>query len=176
MTDVMNRILVLGSPGAGKSTFSRRLGGVLEVPVIHLDGHFWKPGWEKPEREAWIETQRELLESSEEWIMDGNYGSTIDVRFREADTVILLDFSKYLCLFRVLKRRIQHRNSSRPDMAEGCPEKMDLEFIRHIWNYPHDELVPIERQLENSEEKTVVRLGSGEEIDAFLDEMREISE
>jgi adenylate kinase family enzyme len=106
----MNRILVLGSPGAGKSTFSRRLGIVLGFPVIHLDAHFWKPGWEKPERKAWIETQRELIASSESWIMDGNYGSTIEVRLREADTVILLDIPRRVCLSRVFRRRLLYRN------------------------------------------------------------------
>lgn len=172
---VMTRILVLGSPGAGKSTFSRRLAAVLGIPVIHLDAHFWKPGWEKPEREAWIETQRELIESSESWIMDGNYGSTIDVRLRAANTVILLDVPRYICLHRVLKRWLRYRNSSRPDMAEGCTEKVDLEFLRYIRNFPHDELAPIERRLAFYE-KTVIRLGSAEEIDAFLDEVGEISQ
>lgn len=175
MNGTINRILVLGSPGAGKSTFSRRLGAVLEIPVIHLDAHFWEPGWEKPEREAWIETQRELIDSSEEWIMDGNYGSTVEVRLRAAETVILLGFSKYRCLYRLLKRRIQYRNRSRPDMAEGCPEKVDIEFLRYIWNFPQDELAPIERRLAFYE-KPVAQLRSVEETEAFLDSASDLSQ
>ncbi|MCH7659648.1 MAG: AAA family ATPase [Euryarchaeota archaeon] len=172
----MNRILVLGSPGAGKSTFSRRLGIVLGFPVIHLDAHFWKPGWEKPERKAWIETQRELIASSESWIMDGNYGSTIEVRLREADTVILLDIPRRVCLSRVFRRRLLYRNESRPDMAEGCPEKVDVEFLRYIWSFPSEKLAPLERRLDHlDDEMSVVRLSSDDEIEAFLDSASDLS-
>lgn len=173
----MNRILVLGSPGAGKSTFSRRLGIALGFPVIHLDAHFWEPGWEIPEREAWVETQRELIDSSDSWIMDGNYGSTIDVRLRAADTVIVLDCSTYICLYRVLKRWLQYRDRSRPDMAEGCPEKVDVEFLRYIWSFPSEKLAPIERRLDRlDDEKIVVRLSANDEIEEFIESASALSQ
>jgi adenylate kinase family enzyme len=170
----MSRILVLGSPDAGKSTFSRRLGAILGISVIHLDAYFWEPEWEKPEREDWTETQRELIGSSDEWIMDGNYGSTIEVRLGAADVVIILDIPRRTCLYRVLKRRLRCRNRSRPDMAEGCAEKVSLEFLRYIWNFRHDKLAPIERRL-NIDEKTAIRLDSTREIEAFLDGASDLS-
>ena len=83
----MRKISIIGSGGAGKSTFAKRLSSILEVPVYHLDSMFWKPGWVETEREEWADLQRSVCEKSE-WILDGNYGGTIDVRLRTSDTVI----------------------------------------------------------------------------------------
>lgn len=168
----MERILMLGPPGAGKSTFAKRLGDRLNVPVIHLDAEFWEPGWEMPPREEWIETQRELIRSSDRWIMDGNYDRTLEVRLSAADAVILLDVPRWKSLFRIARRRVQYDGASRPDMAEGCPEKADLEFLRYAWTFASEELPEIERKIRrHGSETTVVRLRSSnsEELDAFLE-------
>jgi adenylate kinase family enzyme len=85
----MQRIAVVGSGGAGKSTFARQLGERTAIPVIHLDRHFWKPECVETPRHEWREVQRGLL-AGETWIVDGNYGATFDVRFSRADTVIVL--------------------------------------------------------------------------------------
>jgi adenylate kinase family enzyme len=72
----------------------------------------------------------------DEWIIDGNYSRTLDIRLRRADAAIMLDFSRALCLYRAVKRALLYRGAARPDMAPGCPEKLDPEFVRFIWDYP----------------------------------------
>ena len=131
----MKRILIIGSGGAGKSTFARELGAILGLPVIHLDQVYWKPGWEKPSKSEWARTVERLV-AQHEWIMDGNFGGTLPQRIKRADAIILLDISRWVCLWRVAKRAIKYRGRHRPDMPPGCQERFDLEFIRWIWSYP----------------------------------------
>jgi adenylate kinase family enzyme len=88
----MNRVLVVGNAGAGKSTFARRLGGTLGLPVIHLDSYFWQPGWQIPETSAW-RAQLIALASSPAWVMDGNYFNTFDIRLPRADSLVWLDYT-----------------------------------------------------------------------------------
>lgn len=96
----MERIAVVGSGGAGKSTFSSALGERLDLPVVHLDEHFWKPGWVETPRADWRTRQEELFDS-DSWIADGNYGGTLDVRLLRADTVIIFAFSRLTCVLGV---------------------------------------------------------------------------
>lgn len=134
----MKKILIIGSGGAGKSVFARQLGAILNIPVFHLDAYFWKPHWNPTPREEWIEILVDLMQK-DQWILDGNYQSTLEMRFQKADTIFFLDFSRFFCLWRVLKRHVLYRNQSRPDMGEGCPEKIDSEFLRWIWNFPKNQ-------------------------------------
>lgn len=83
----MRRIAVIGCGGAGKTTLSRELGEILKLPVYHLDSFFWNPGWVPTPPEEWRRIQEELV-SRDEWIMDGDYGGTLDIRFGRADTII----------------------------------------------------------------------------------------
>ncbi|GAA0228492.1 hypothetical protein ACFFQF_12565 [Haladaptatus pallidirubidus] len=160
--------MVLGSPGAGKTTFAKRLGRALDRPVTHLDARFWEPGWEKPNRDDWEETHRNLIERPK-WILDGNYGSTIDTRIDAADTVIFLSVPRYVCLYRILERWFRNRGGTRADMAEGCEEKVDTEFLRYVWNFPAEKIPAMERKFERTGEDTaVIRLHSNAEWDAFL--------
>jgi len=140
----MRRILVIGSGGAGKSRLARELGKALGLPVIHLDAHYWKPGWVETPRREWDKTVAELLRR-DAWVMDGNYGATFATRLKAADTVIFLNYSRWLCLWRGLKRQFLRQ---RVDVIPGCHEKMDAEFIRWIWNYPRKGRPRIMRMLQ----------------------------
>lgn len=131
------RILIVGSSGAGKSTLSRQLAKQWDLPVVHLDALFWQPGWNPAPRPEFIEKVKVELAKSE-WIMDGNYDSSIELREQYADLIIFLDFSNVLCVYRACKRAWKYRGETRPDMGEGCPEKMDWEFVRWIWRFPKD--------------------------------------
>lgn len=166
----MKRILVIGSGGAGKSTFSTTLGVLLGLPVIHLDQAYWKPGWEKPSKEEWAATIDALV-AQDEWIMDGNFGGTLPQRIKRADAIILLDVSRWICLWRVARRAVKYRGRHRPDMAPGCQERFDLEFIKWIWRYP-TQSKPAKLALLSATgpDQRVVILRSNAEIKRFLDE------
>lgn len=167
----MQRIAVIGSPGAGKSTLSRKLGDALGLPVHHLDRLFWRPGWVETPRPDWVALQEELVRQ-DRWIIDGNYGGTLQIRLSRATAVVFLDYPPLVCLWGALKRRIVHRRGGRPDMAEGCPEAVDLQFLRFIWNFPKDGRVRVEAKLAAlPEEIPVYRLRSRGEAEAFLDSL-----
>ena len=130
----MERILIIGCGGAGKSTLARQLGEKTGLPVVHLDQLFWHPGWvESTKDEIDAKIQEELGKS--QWIMDGNYNRTLQLRLQKCDTVIYLDFSRFACLFGVLKRVLTTYGTVRSDMAEGCPERFDLDFLKWVWNF-----------------------------------------
>ncbi|NOZ09142.1 MAG: AAA family ATPase [FCB group bacterium] len=129
------RILILGNAGSGKSTLARSLGQATGIDVIHLDARYWHAGWEPTPREKWKQTVEALAKRSS-WIMDGNYPSTLDIRIKRAETIIYLDCPRRICYWRIMKRLLKYRISDRPDMAPGCPEKIDWEFILWIWNFP----------------------------------------
>lgn len=143
------RILVLGSPGAGKSTLAAKLGRILELPVVHLDRLFWTPGWVARDRPAF----RALIERALDrprWVIDGNYSATLPLRLERADAAVHLDFPRIPCLLGALRRILAHHGATRPDMAPGCPERFDLEFLRYIWDFPRDNAPRVARALETS--------------------------
>lgn len=168
----MKRILVIGSGGAGKSTFARELGAILDLPVIHLDQAYWKPGWETPSKKEWARKVDSLI-AQHEWIMDGNFGGTLPQRMKRADAVILLDISRWICLWRVLQRYVKYRGRHRPEMTPGCHERFDKEFVKWIWNYPSKSRPAKLALLESTPpDQRVVILNSNREISLFLDETR----
>jgi adenylate kinase family enzyme len=109
------RVVVTGLAGAGKSTFSLALGARTGLPVIHLDLHFWQPGWVAPSDAEWRQVQREVL-AGDAWIADGNYGETLDLRLELADSLVVLDLPWWRCSARALRRGVRM-----PDqLPAGC--------------------------------------------------------
>ena len=112
------RVLVTGMGGSGKSTFSRALSAKTGLPVIHLDVHYWKPGWVEPTDDEWRERQRTLL-AGEAWIADGNYVQTLDLRLERAETVVFLDTPWWICAGRAFARGLRKPVGQMP---EGCDD------------------------------------------------------
>ncbi|MHA2140363.1 MAG: DNA topology modulation protein [Candidatus Thorarchaeota archaeon] len=169
----MKRVLVLGPSGSGKSTFAEILADLLEIPCIHLDTHYWKPNWVETPQEEWFEIVAKLI-SQDSWVMDGNYSSTLDMRIKRADTAVFLDAPRRVSFWRVFKRRLLHRGQVRPELAPGCYEKIDLDFIKWIWNYPKRSRPVIDRILsENADSKTIIVLKNAEEASEFLTRIKD---
>lgn len=172
----MRRVLVIGSGGAGKSTLAARLGRLLGIEVNHLDKFFWKPGWIESPRDEWEKTVTELI-NRESWIMDGNYSGTLELRLQRCDTIVFLDMPRLVCLWRVVKRNLRYRRGGRPDMAEGCWEKLDYEFVSWIWNYSRRSRPKVVRLIrEHSPGKRVVWLRSNADVEQFLSDLRKESD
>ena len=163
----MKRVVVIGSGGSGKSTFSTELGRATGLPVIHLDREYWRPGWEETPKDEWNVRVAELL-AGESWIMDGNFGGTRETRMQAADTIIFLDLPRRVCLYRILKRTIIYYGRSRPDMTEGCNERLDLEFIGWVWNYKHQSRTRLLAELDRIGDKHVIILRNQIEVSEFL--------
>ena len=165
----MKRILIVGNGGAGKSTLARKLGEKFNLPVIHMDVHFWNPGWKETPEDEWREKVRALSEK-EEWIMDGNFGRSADLRFPRADAIIFLDMPRWLSIFRIMKRWYQYSNESRPDMAEGSHEKVDWEFYKWVWNFKKRSIPQFYKNLETyGKEARFYHLKSQTDVDRFME-------
>ena len=164
----MRRVLVIGSGGAGKSTFARALGARTGLPVVHLDARYWQPGWREPDKAAW-RAEVDALIGGDAWILDGNYGGTLDRRLAACDTAVFLDLPRLTCLRRVLGRWWRHRGRTRPDMREGCPERLSGAFLRWIWAYPARHRPQVLRRLDAVADRCrVVVLRSPAEVERFL--------
>lgn len=114
-----------------------RLAAVLGLPLVHLDREFHRPGWVEPPREQWTARVEELI-AGEEWVIDGNYGGTMELRLSRADTAIFLDLPTATCVAGVLGRIARWRGRTRPDVADGCPERFELEFLRYTLRFRRD--------------------------------------
>ena len=165
----VDRVAVVGSGGAGKSTFAATLGERTGLPVVHLDHHFWQPGWVETPRDEWRRRQAELF-AGNRWIADGNYGGTFDERFSRADTVIVFALPRLTCLTGALKRSTL--NHGRPIQAEGCPERFQLSFFRWIWNYERDSRPRLDAALTLHGHLDVVELTSRRAAREFLESTR----
>jgi len=166
----MERVIIIGCGGAGKSTLARQLGEKTGLPVVHLDQLFWKPGWQESTKEEIDEKIRVEMENPQ-WIMDGNYNRTMSQRMKRCDTVIYLDFSTIACVFGVLKRIVTTYGTVRPDMADGCPERFDWEFLQWVIRYNKKHRERNYRLLEAAEGKKSIILRNRREVRKFLDSL-----
>jgi len=163
----VKKIIVIGSSGAGKTYFSRQLGEHLGIDVIHIDREYWRAGWEEPSKDEWKATL-EILLTRESWIMDGNFGGTIEMRLAACDTAIFLDIRRTLCIWRVIRRTLRFYKRRRPEMADGCYERFDLPFLAFIWNYPDRSRPRIAKLLSDATDKNVVWLKNPRQVKNFM--------
>ena len=163
----MERIIIIGCGGAGKSTLARKLGEVLDLPVVHLDKLFWKPGWVETTAEE-FDALLAMELAKDQWIMDGNFNRTMPERMKRCDTIIYLDFSRFACMMGVLKRVITTYGKVRPDMGEGCPERIDLEFLKWVWNFNKNKRESYYKLLNEVENVETIVLKNRRAVKLFL--------
>lgn len=168
----MKKVLIIGICGAGKSTFARELSEKTKLPVIHLDKHYWKQGWRESTTEDW-ELKVSQISDSSEWIIDGNYSSTFYLRFPKADTIFILDYNPLLAMFRATKRIFKYYKGTRPDMATGCPERLNWEFYKFIWNFNKVHRPRTESSLRNlASDKNIIRFSNPTELKKYLQSLK----
>ena len=133
----MQRILIIGCSGSGKSTLARALGRRLGLPIFHLDREYWRAGWQPGSDEDFDRRLARII-ALPQWIIDGNFSRTLELRLQHADAVVHLDLARWRCLWGAAKRCFlccNFESHPRPDMADGCPERWDWEFVEWIWNF-----------------------------------------
>lgn len=162
----MERVLVIGSPGAGKSTLAAQIARRTDLPLVHMDQLAWEPGWVEASREALDAAIRAAI-ARPRWVIDGNYGRTLPLRLTRADTVIDLKLPTGLCLWSILRRALRHRGGTRFDMAPGCPERLDWEFLVYTARFGGSGRRNIERSLAGFAGERIT-LHSRREVGAFL--------
>ena len=158
----MKRVIVIGCPGSGKSTVPRALHNKTGIPMYHLDMMYWNADKTTAEKSVFLERLSTVLEK-DEWIIDGNYGSTMELRMAACDTVIFLDYPLEVCLDGIKERR----GKSRSDMPWIETEE-DAEFIEFIKNYNEQQKPKVLELLEKYSDKNIVVFKSREQADAFL--------
>jgi adenylate kinase family enzyme len=167
----MQKVVVVGAPGSGKSVLSGKIAQKTGLPLVHLDALYWKPGWVKTPPEEWEAVVREQAQR-DSWIIDGNFGSTLELRIASADTVIFLDVPRTLSIWGAVRRRILNLGRSRPDMGPDCVEKLDKEFylfLKYIWNFRKISRGNITALMEKYKEgRAMITLASRREAAKFL--------
>ncbi|KMY77811.1 ATPase AAA [Leuconostoc mesenteroides subsp. dextranicum] len=154
----MKRVLLIGSGGAGKSTLARKMSKQLNITAFHLDKLLWKPNWQ-------------MTPKPEQAIIVNNLVRQ-DIRVAAADTIVFLDRSRFVCIYQVFKRLLQYRGTSRPDMQDDCPEKIDWDFLKWIWQFPNKQKVIIMNMFETIDQsKNIVILKNKKQIEKFFDQL-----
>ncbi len=164
----MKKIIVIGCPGSGKSTFSRTLHDITGIPLFHLDMMYWNADRTTVGRAVFRKRLSDALRK-DEWIIDGNYGSTMELRLQACDTVIFLDIPSDVCLDGIRERR----GKARSDMpwTENVDEE-DAEFIEFIKNYNSDSRPAVMELLDKYSHKDICIFRSRNEADGFLKQLK----
>ena len=158
----MKRIIVIGCGGSGKSTFSRALAKKTDLPLVHLDLLYWQADGTTVDREVFLSRLHEAM-SKDEWIIDGNYASTMEERMAACDTVFFLDYPTEVCLDGIRERV----GKPRPDMPCKLPE-IDDEFLRFVTDYREKSRPQVLALLKKYKDKNIFIFKTREETDAFL--------
>lgn len=165
----MQKVMIIGCCGAGKSTFAKKLEKITNLPLIHLDHEYWNPGWVETEKSIW-ESRVSALSQRPKWIMDGNYGGTMDIRIPAADTIVLLKCSTLKCLYRVIKRTWKYHGRVRPDMVDGCKERFDFSFLHYVAVFNLTRMPALEKKLKSLHaDKTLHICNNDAEVNALLE-------
>lgn len=166
----MRRIIVVGSQGSGKTRLSQSLGQKLGLPVVHLDVLYWQPGW-KPSDKGSFRTRVADAIAGDAWIVDGSFsGLAFDLTIARADVLVVIDRPRWLCQWRILWRSAFNRDTTRPDLPEGCPEQFDWNLMKEAWRYNTERVPVIEAEhLQYGPDVPVVRLRRDGDIKGFLE-------
>lgn len=167
----MMKIMITGYSGSGKSTLCRKLQERYSVPALHLDTVQFLPDWKERAAAEKQEIVRAFLdEHPGGWVIDGNYsGLSYERRCEEADVIIQMLFGRLNCLLRCVRRYHIYKGKSRPDMTEGCNEKIDGEFIRWIlWEGRSQKIRERYRRVREKYPEKIVVIRNQRQLDACL--------
>lgn len=162
----MLKIIIIGSPGSGKSTFARKLRDITNLPLYYLDMLWHKKDRTNISREEFDEKLEKILKK-DKWIIDGNYQRTIEMRLKECDTVFLMDYPLEVCL-----SGAEERVGKKREDLPWIEEKIDEEFKQIIVDFSKNKLPQIYKLLEKYQKnKNIVIFKSREEAEGYIKKM-----
>ncbi|EAG5200837.1 ATP-binding cassette domain-containing protein, partial [Listeria monocytogenes] len=129
------KVLIIGPNGAGKSTFATELGKHYDFEVCHLDKLFWQGNWNAVAKADFEDKVDNIMSSKKKYIIDGDYFFNLEKRLEHADLVIWIKIPVFLCVANIIKRRFKYMTNVRPDVTEGCDEKLNLSFLLYALKY-----------------------------------------
>ncbi len=163
----MRKIIVIGCPGSGKSTFARELHRITGIPLFHLDLMYWNADRTTVDRAVFCERLAEVM-AQDEWIIDGNYNSTMEMRMQACDTVVFLDFPTDVCVSGILGRR----GRARPDLPWVEPDEVDGAFLAFVKDYNGQSRPKVLELLSTYSNKNIFVFTSRDEADEFLEQLK----
>ena len=163
----MDKIVIIGSPGAGKSSFARKLHNILNIKVYHLDRLLFRPDWGKKPRDTRIDIIQDLVRERQ-WIIDGNFLNTSELHLQTADTIIFLGICRFRCLWRIMKRHREFDRYTRRDIPMGSKDKLTFFLILKVLAYPLRDRRMFMQKLRNYMSKKIIWLHTPEEVEDFL--------
>jgi adenylate kinase family enzyme len=170
----VNRILIIGSYGSGKSTFAKKMHELLKIELIHLDRYFFKQNWVPTSNEEKIIIIKQLV-IKEKWIMDGFYPQTFDIRYEYADTVIFLDLPRFLCMWNVLVRLLKTKVTKKriDGIKHNIYDKFDINFYLRIWTFNRKIKTNfLEKITTKGTDKNIFILKGYKQYKSFLDKLK----
>ena len=165
-----SRVCVIGSAGSGKTTFTKTFGNLLGRDVTHLDKILWGENW----TELTVDEQKANLApvvAQENWIIDGLWPKTLEMRYSKATLVIFLDYTRILCAWRAFTRALKHKGKQRDDLALGCVEKVNPSFYKYILTFNKHSLPKIKAMQQSYPNVPVVSFKNPKQTQAFLTQL-----
>jgi len=169
----MQRVLIIGNAGSGKSTFSKKLAKKTDLPLIHLDKIYWRGDWEHLSREDFDSILQTELEKPQ-WIMDGNFNRTIPLRLTFCDTVFFFDLPTSTCLWGITKRILTNYGKVREDMGGNCAEYFDRQkpqLYKNVLSFNRQHRKAYQKLLAGAEHAKVIVFKSRRQANQFLSQL-----
>lgn len=166
----MEKIIIIGNAGSGKSTFAKALASKLHLPLIHLDALYWQGNWEHLSRSEFDAVLEQAL-NKPQWIMDGNFNRTIAHRLQHCDTVFWLDMPTWVCLWGITKRVLTNYGKVRPDMGGNCKERFDCHkpsLYKNVLRFNKEHRKQYKSLLAAQTGKTVITFRRRKDIQKYL--------
>jgi adenylate kinase family enzyme len=163
------KIAIIGYSGSGKSTLAKNLAHYYEIPVLFLDTVNFLPNWVERSKQDGRLIVSDFMQN-DSWVIDGNYSDFFQrERLEQSDKIIFMNFPRRICIYRAFKRYLKYKNTTREDMANGCIEKIDLEFIWWILHEGRNkERRNHYKQIERDFKEKIVVLKNPKEVDLYL--------